>query len=119
VDEKCLWLILSGPEIHPLTWNKVGKEINSLIKQGEDVPESFFSYLGIIRNLLEQAEKGREGSPGPMPILPSSPSISTLLLICPTFPLILGLYRWPLPPFSDYFKLKENFRLRSPILKMF
>lgn len=61
--------------------------------------------------------------PGPVPILPSSPSISTLLLICPPFPLILslilGLYRWPLHPFSDYFKLKENFRLRSPILKMF
>ena len=61
--------------------------------------------------------------PGSVPILPSSPSISTLLLICPPFPLILSLilslYRWPLRPFSDYFKLKENFRLRSPILKMF
>ena len=61
--------------------------------------------------------------PGPMPILPWSPSISTFLLICPPFPLILslilGLYRWPLRPVSDYFKLKENFRLRSPILKMF
>ena len=61
--------------------------------------------------------------PGPVPILPSSPSISTLLLICPPSPLILslilGLYCWPLHPFSDYFKLKENFRLRSPILKMF
>ena len=61
--------------------------------------------------------------PGLVPILPLSPSISTLLLICPPFPLILslilGLYRWPLRLFSDYFKLKENFRLRSPILKMF
>jgi hypothetical protein len=36
VDERCPWLVLNGPEIHPLTWNKVGKEINSLIKQGED-----------------------------------------------------------------------------------
>ena len=61
--------------------------------------------------------------PGPVPILPSSPSISTLLLICPSFSiilsLILGLYHWLLRPFSYYFKLKENFRLRSPIFKMF
>ena len=62
MDERCPWLILNGPEIHPLTWNKVGKEVNSLIKQGEDVPESFFSYWGIIRDLLEQAEKGGEGA---------------------------------------------------------
>jgi hypothetical protein len=62
VDERFPWLILSGPEIHPLTWNKVGKEINSLIKHVEDVPESFFSYWGIVRDLLKQAEEGREGS---------------------------------------------------------
>ena len=41
MDERCPWLVLNGPEIHPLTWNKVGKDINALIKQGEDVPESF------------------------------------------------------------------------------
>jgi hypothetical protein len=62
VDERCPWLVLNGPEIHPLTWNKVGKDINALIKQGESIPESFFSYWGIIRDLLEQAEKGREGA---------------------------------------------------------
>ena len=62
VDERCPWLILNGPEIHPLTWNKVGKDINALIKQGESIPESFFSYWGIIRDLLEQAEKGGEGA---------------------------------------------------------
>jgi hypothetical protein len=39
VDERCPWLVLNGPEIHPLTWNKVGKDINALIKQGESVPE--------------------------------------------------------------------------------
>ena len=53
---------MSGPEVHPLTLNKVGKDINALIKQGESVPESFFSYWEIIRDLLEQAEKGREGA---------------------------------------------------------
>jgi hypothetical protein len=61
VGKKCPWLILSGPEIHPVTWNKVGKEINSLIKQG-DVPESFCSYWGIVRDLLKQAEEGGEGT---------------------------------------------------------
>jgi hypothetical protein len=62
VDERCPWLVLNGPEIHPLTWNKVGKEINSLIKQGEDVPESYFSNWGIVRDLLKQTEEGREGT---------------------------------------------------------
>ena len=61
MDERCPWLVLNGPEIHPLTWNKVGKDINALIKQGEDVPESFFSYWGIIRD-LKQEEEGREGT---------------------------------------------------------
>jgi hypothetical protein len=52
---------LNGPEIHPLTWKKVGKDINALIKQG-DVPEYFFSYWGIIRDLLKQSEEGGEGA---------------------------------------------------------
>ena len=62
MDRRCPWLVLNGPEIHPLTWNKVGKDINALIKQGEDVPESFFSYWGIVRFLLKQTEKGGEGA---------------------------------------------------------
>jgi hypothetical protein len=61
VDERCTWLVLNGSAIHPLTWKKVGKDINALIKQG-DVPEPFFCYWGIIRDLLEQGEKGREGA---------------------------------------------------------
>ena len=62
MDERCPWLVLNGPEIHPLTWNKVGKDINALIKLGEDAPESFFSYWGIVRVLLKLAEEGREGA---------------------------------------------------------
>ena len=62
VDTKCPWLVLSGPEIHPLTWNKVGKNINDLIKKGENIPEPFFSYYGIIRDLLKDAEQGGEGA---------------------------------------------------------
>ena len=62
MDTKCPWLVLSGPEIHPLTWNKVGKNINDLIKKGENIPEPFFSYYGIIRDLLKDAEQGGEGA---------------------------------------------------------
>jgi hypothetical protein len=62
VDERCPWLVLNGSEIYLLTWNKVGKDINALIKQGEDVPESFFSNWGIIRDLLKQSGEGREGA---------------------------------------------------------
>ena len=62
MDTKCPWLVLSGPEIHPLTSNKVGKNINDLIKKGENIPEPFFSYYGIIRDLLKDAEQGGEGA---------------------------------------------------------
>jgi hypothetical protein len=62
VDTKCPWLVLSGPEIHPLMWNKIGKNINDLIKKGENIPEPFFSYYGIIRDLLKDAEQGGEGT---------------------------------------------------------
>lgn len=41
---KCPWLVLSGQDIHSLTWNKVGKCINELLKKGEEVPEAFFSF---------------------------------------------------------------------------
>jgi hypothetical protein len=37
---------LSGPEIHLLTWNKVGKNINYLIKKGENIPELFSVIMG-------------------------------------------------------------------------
>ena len=60
MDTICPWLVLSGPEIHPLTSNKVGKNINDLIKKGENIPEPFFSYYGIIRDLLKNAEQGGE-----------------------------------------------------------
>lgn len=56
-EEKCPWLVLNGLDIHPLTWNKVGKCINDLLKNGEEVPESFFSFYGIIRDILKDYEK--------------------------------------------------------------
>lgn len=42
VEEKCPWVILTGPDIHPLTWNRVGKDINEMLKKGENVPDAFF-----------------------------------------------------------------------------
>ena len=55
----------------------------------------------------------------PVPTLPWSPLNTTPILTCPPFPLPCIPYRWLLRPFSDYFKLRESFRLRLPILKMF
>ena len=60
MDKRCPWLVLNGSEIHPLTWNKVGKDINALIKQGKDVPESFLAIgesSEISLNRQKRAEK--------------------------------------------------------------
>ena len=62
LDKKCPWLILSGPDIHPLTWNRVGKEINELLKSGESVSDAFLSYWGLIRDIIIDAENGGESA---------------------------------------------------------
>ena len=59
LEEKCPWLIVHGPDIHPLTWKKVGKEINDHLRNGKEVPKSFFSFYGIIRDILK--DSGKEG----------------------------------------------------------
>ncbi|MGE9641374.1 hypothetical protein ACQP3J_30530, partial [Escherichia coli] len=56
VEEKCPWLVIHGPGIHPLSWNKVGKDINGLLKKGEEIPDSFFSFYGVIRDILKESE---------------------------------------------------------------
>ena len=63
-------------------------------------------------------EWGRYGL-GPGAYIAMEPFKHHPLLTCPLFPLPLIPYRWLLRPFSDYFKLRESFRLRLPILKMF
>lgn len=40
-----------------MTWNKVGKAINNLLKDGEYVPDAFFSFYGVIRDVLKDSEK--------------------------------------------------------------
>ena len=57
IEEKCPWLILSGPDIHPLTWDKVGQDINRLLKAGDPMSDAFFSYWGIIRDVLKKCKK--------------------------------------------------------------
>ena len=31
IDEKCPWLVLAGPGIHPQTWDKVGKDLSKML----------------------------------------------------------------------------------------
>nr|AIX10022.1 Gag [Monodelphis domestica] len=62
IEEHCPWLILHGPGIHPLTWNKVGKELNSLIKSGQEISDEYFSYYGLIRDILKEADTNKQVS---------------------------------------------------------
>ncbi|XP_041911767.1 endogenous retrovirus group K member 5 Gag polyprotein-like [Arvicola amphibius] len=62
VDEKCPWLVLTGPEIHPKIWDKVGKDLSKMIKGGDSVPEIIFSYWSLIRDIINSPEKGGDGS---------------------------------------------------------
>uniref|UniRef100_A0A5F8GX89 Beta-retroviral matrix protein domain-containing protein n=1 Tax=Monodelphis domestica TaxID=13616 RepID=A0A5F8GX89_MONDO len=62
IEERCPWLILHGPGIHPLTWNKVGKELNGLIKSGQEISDEYFSYYGLIRDILKEADTNKQVS---------------------------------------------------------
>lgn len=55
IDKKCPWFIISGPEIHSLKWQKVGRELNDLlINEGQSaVSATIFSYWGLIRDIVE------------------------------------------------------------------
>ena len=62
IEECCPWLILHGPGIHPLTWNKVGRELNGLLKSGQEIPDDYFSYYGLIRDILKEADTDKQVS---------------------------------------------------------
>lgn len=62
IEEKCPWLILTRQDIHPLTWERVGKDINVLLKTGEEIPDTFFSYYGIVRDILRKADSDQTSS---------------------------------------------------------
>ncbi|XP_057616655.1 endogenous retrovirus group K member 7 Gag polyprotein-like [Chionomys nivalis] len=47
-DEKCPWLFLISPKIHPKTWDKVGKDLSEMIKAGNSVPEIVLNYWSLI-----------------------------------------------------------------------
>jgi hypothetical protein len=63
VPQVCPWFIIDGPEIHPLKWEKVGRDLNDLLnKEGPDaVPTQTFSYGGLIRDVIKSssAEAGK------------------------------------------------------------
>ncbi|KAM8980746.1 endogenous retrovirus group K member 10 Gag polyprotein-like [Sarcophilus harrisii] len=57
IDEVCPWFLVTGPEIHPQKWQKVGKDLNDkLRKEGPNsVPTTVFSYWGLIRDIVDSA----------------------------------------------------------------
>ncbi|XP_074052560.1 uncharacterized protein LOC141495289 [Macrotis lagotis] len=57
IDEVCPWFLVTGPEIHPGKWQKVGRDLNQKLKiEGPDaVPVSALSYWGLIRDIVESA----------------------------------------------------------------
>ena len=63
VSPVCPWFILDGPEIHPLKWEKVERDLNDFLnKEGPDaVPTQTFSYWGLIRDVIKSssAEAGK------------------------------------------------------------
>lgn len=67
VDEVCPWFMVTGPDIHPGKWQKVGRDLNRKLQtEGpEAVPPSAFSYWGIIRDIVESAP----GDPGKRQLL--------------------------------------------------
>ncbi|XP_074087365.1 uncharacterized protein LOC141518878 [Macrotis lagotis] len=59
IDEVCPWFLVTGPEIHPGKWQKVGRDLNQKLKiEGPDaVPVSALSYWGLIRDIVESATR--------------------------------------------------------------
>ena len=43
-------------------WEKVGQDINRPLKASDPVSAAFFSYWGIIRDVLKDAKNGGEGA---------------------------------------------------------
>ena len=62
IDEICPWLTLTGPEIDPNVWDKVGKSLNKLIKAGDSVPDVVLTYWSLIRDIINSPECGGDGS---------------------------------------------------------
>ena len=57
ISQVCPWFIIDGPEIHPLKWERVGRNLNELLKEkGSDtVPIQTFSYWGLIRDVIKSS----------------------------------------------------------------
>lgn len=62
IDEKCPWLVLTGPGIHLNTWDKVEKNLSDRLKNGEQIPEAVLSYWFLIREVINSPQNGGQGS---------------------------------------------------------
>ncbi|XP_056669683.1 endogenous retrovirus group K member 8 Gag polyprotein-like [Monodelphis domestica] len=62
IEQRCPWLILHGPGIHPLTWEKVGRDLNDFARSGQPIPEDFFTFYGLIRDILKEADSSTQVS---------------------------------------------------------
>ncbi|XP_056659783.1 endogenous retrovirus group K member 6 Gag polyprotein-like [Monodelphis domestica] len=62
IEQRCPWLILHGPGIHPLTWDKVGRDLNDFARSGQPIPEDFFTFYGLIRDILKEADSSTQVS---------------------------------------------------------
>lgn len=58
IEESCPWFMINGPNISSKTWQKVGRDLNSLIQteSNEVVPSTIFSYWGLIRDIIDNAK---------------------------------------------------------------
>ncbi|XP_016288695.2 endogenous retrovirus group K member 8 Gag polyprotein-like [Monodelphis domestica] len=62
IEQRCPWLILHGPGIHPLTWDKVGRDLNDFARSGQPIPEDFFTFYGLIQDILKEADSSAQVS---------------------------------------------------------
>lgn len=62
IEDACPWFMINGPTISSKTWQKVGLDLNDLIqsKGEETVPGTGFSYWGLIRDIIDNAENDEE-----------------------------------------------------------
>lgn len=63
VSDVCPWLIIEGPDISSVSWDKVGRYLNDLLQEKgpNAIPIQVFSYWSIIRDVLRSPsdQKGR------------------------------------------------------------
>ncbi|RWS21175.1 endogenous retrovirus group K member 8 Gag polyprotein-like protein [Leptotrombidium deliense] len=61
ISDVCPWFIVEGPDISPLSWDKVGRCLNDLLQEkgANAVPIQTFSYWNLIRDILKDPSEDR------------------------------------------------------------